>query len=256
MNSPKSKILLLVICLPLIIATNAGAQTADTISQIDRLFARYHNEMPGVSVAIEREGKIIYNKEIALLRIEPGLLNNGNSSGYAAGLMIGKWNQYNEISHSGSTAGYRAWLAWYPEKKISVAILSNYASFDPVGVGRAITAIFLGPKAGTETAGTATGGTERTQRAEPIQLDPAQASEYSGTYYSEDADVTYTIEARASEVWVYRMAGDTFRLTPSLKDEFTNASNGTFKFTRDKKGKISGFSVSVSRALNVPFKKL
>jgi hypothetical protein len=170
--------------------------------------------------------------------------------------MIGKWNQYNEISHSGSTAGYRAWLAWYPEKKISVAILSNYASFDPVGVGRAITAIFLGPRAPSPTPAATEGATESTPRAEPFQLDATKAIEYAGTYHSDDADVTYRIEARTNEVWVYRMAGDTFRLTPSLKDEFTNAANGTFKFTRDKKGKISGFTVSVSRALNVPFKKL
>ena len=198
----------------------------------------------------------LFNKEIAQLRIEPGILNNGNSSGYAAGLMIGKWNQYNEISHSGSTAGYRAWLAWYPEKKISVAILSNYASFDPAGVGRAITAVFLGPRASSPAPGNAAVETERTPRTEPFQLDETKASEYIGTYYSDDADATYKIETRANEVWVYRMAGDIFRLTPSLKDEFTNASNGAFKFTRDKKGKITGFNVSVSRALNVPFKKL
>lgn len=197
----------------------------------------------------------LFNSNIARLRIEPGLLNNGNSSGYAAGLMIGKWNELTEISHSGSTAGYIAWLAWYPEKKLSVVLLSNYASTDPVGIGRAMAAVFLGAREVSAT-GSATGTDAANRRAEPYQIDNVKAGEYAGNYYSEDADVKYRIDARNNEVWIYRMAGDTFRIIPAAADEFTNPSNGTFKFTRDKKGKITGFTVSISRAANVPFKKL
>lgn len=196
----------------------------------------------------------LFSSNIAQLRIESGLLNDGKSSGYAAGLMIGKWNEFSEISHSGSTAGYRAWLAWYPEKKLSVVLLSNYASTDPVGMGRSIAAVFLGAR--EESATGSPVGPATTNRPEPYKIDSVKAGEYVGKYYSDDVDVTYTIEARSNEVWIYRMAGDTFRISPSTADAFTNASNGTFKFTRDKKGKISGFTVSVSRAVNVPFRKL
>ena len=191
----------------------------------------------------------IFNREIALLRVEPGILTSGRSSGYAAGLMIGKWNGFEEISHSGSTGGYRAWLAWYPEKKLSVAILSNYASVEPTGAGRNIAAIFMGRAAPQSTANTPRTDTERFTPT-------ANMEDYAGNYYSDDVDVTYRIEIREGEVWVYRKAGDTYRLTPAENDGFSSAGNGTYKFLRDRRGRVTGFTISVSRAIDVPFRKL
>ncbi len=191
----------------------------------------------------------IFNSETALLRIEPGLLTSGRSSDYAAGLMIGEWNGFGEISHSGSTGGYRAWLAYYPEKKLSVAILSNHASFNPSGVGRSIAGIFMGTPPSEQRT------TLRATRPEPYVPD-TDLNIYSGTYYSEDIDVYYKLELRDNEVWVYRKAGDTFRLTPTGYDEFAAGGSGTYRFIRDRRGRITGFTISVSRAENVPFMKL
>ncbi|MBM3420139.1 MAG: hypothetical protein FJY11_03285 [Bacteroidetes bacterium] len=191
----------------------------------------------------------IFTGEIARLRVEPGMLTSGRSAGYAAGLMIGEWNGFDEISHSGATGGYRAWLAWYPDKKLSVAILSNYASFDPAGAGRNIASIFLGrPVPGARMTVAVPG--------DGPFVPTAAMSEYAGSYYSEDVDVTYKLEVRNGELWVYRKAGDTFRLNPTGQDAFRSVSNGTYEFDRDRRGRITGFRVSVSRASNVPFRKL
>jgi CubicO group peptidase (beta-lactamase class C family) len=190
----------------------------------------------------------IFNAHIAHLRITPGLLNDGSSSGYAAGLMIGEWNGYNEISHSGSTAGYRAWLAWYPDEKLSVSILSNYAAFNPTVAGRAVASVFLGTP---QITATIRDGSQQIKQPAYENSDP---SRYVGNYYSEDIDVTCQIILKDGELEVYRKAGDTFRLTPTAKDEFSTTANGRFIFTKDKRGRITGFTVSVSRAENVPFK--
>jgi CubicO group peptidase (beta-lactamase class C family) len=265
------------------------------------------------------ESDELFNKNTALLRIEPGMLNDGSSSGYAAGLMTGRLNGFEEISHSGATAGYRAWLAWYPEKRLSVAILSNYASFNPNIAGRDIASLFVGKEAATtpiqppatqvvlttgdrarwtgiwfneqtaevlritESEGkVVTGnqaytplhrdtlrrgnqtyvlgrdntillGTRVYRKAEPVLTGIEALSRYSGRYYSADADVAYTIETRGEEVWVYRKAGDSFRLLPAFRDGFSTLNNGFFRFTRDRRGNVTGFTVSVSRAANVPF---
>jgi len=192
----------------------------------------------------------IFNAHIVQLRITPGLLNDGSSSGYAAGLMIGEWNGYNEISHSGSTAGYRGWLAWYPDKKLSVVILSNYSAFNPTLAGRAIASVFLGTPQITTTI------RDGSQQTKQPTYENSDLSRYIGTYYSEDVDVTYQISLKDGELEVYRKAGDTFRLIPTSMDEFSTLANGQYIFTKDKRDKITGFTVSVSRAENVPFKKI
>lgn len=191
----------------------------------------------------------IFNSETALLRLEPGLLNSGRSSDYAAGLMIGELNGFAEISHSGSTGGYRAWLAYYPDKKLSVAILSNHASFNPTGVGREVAEVFLGTPVRQQRT------TLQPTRAEPYTV-TTDLNQYTGSYYSEDVDVIYRLELRDNGLWVYRKAGDNFRLTATGYDEFVAGGNGTFKFLRDRRGKVTGFTISVSRAENVPFRKM
>ncbi len=76
-------------------------------------------------------------------RVQKGKLANGKEIKYAAGLNVSKQFGFDEISHSGSTAGYRAWLAYYPEKKLSIVALSNDGSFNPTGMGRQIAEVLL-----------------------------------------------------------------------------------------------------------------
>lgn len=83
-------------------------------------------------------GKPVYN-----WRIQKGKLTSGKEIIYAAGLNVSKFFGFDEISHSGATAGYRAWLAYYPEKKISIVALSNDGSFNPTGIGRQIAEIIV-----------------------------------------------------------------------------------------------------------------
>ncbi|RYF99711.1 MAG: class A beta-lactamase-related serine hydrolase, partial [Chitinophagaceae bacterium] len=62
-----------------------------------------------------------FGKKLSALRITQGTLNNGQQIEYAlGGVFVKKFNGLTEISHSGLTAGYRGWMAWYPEKGITV----------------------------------------------------------------------------------------------------------------------------------------
>ena len=56
---------------------------------------------------------------------EQGVLSTGRKIAYARGLMILNWRGVPEVSHSGSTAGYSAWLGRYPEQDLSIAVLCN-----------------------------------------------------------------------------------------------------------------------------------
>src|SRR5688572_2654480 len=54
-----------------------------------------------------------------------GVLNDGRKINYALGLDVTSYKGVQEISHGGATAGYITFLARYPEKKLSIAVLCN-----------------------------------------------------------------------------------------------------------------------------------
>jgi CubicO group peptidase (beta-lactamase class C family) len=80
-------------------------------------------------------------------QVRPGRLTSGREIEYAAGLRVARYRGVPEVSHSGSTAGYRAFLARYPDQGLAVAVLCNHAGADAVGRGHRVADIFLGAAA-------------------------------------------------------------------------------------------------------------
>lgn len=64
--------------------------------------------------------------------VRPMRLTSGREIRYALGLFVSDYRGVREISHSGSTAGYRTYLARYPDHgNLSIAVLCNAATADP-----------------------------------------------------------------------------------------------------------------------------
>lgn len=76
--------------------------------------------------------------------IQPASLTDGHPVAYGMGLFLEKTHGLPEISHSGATAGYRAWLGRIPSKGISIAILCNAASADTGSMANQIIDSVLG----------------------------------------------------------------------------------------------------------------
>jgi CubicO group peptidase (beta-lactamase class C family) len=74
---------------------------------------------------------------------QQGRLTDGRTIAYAAGLMVLHWKGLNEVSHSGSTAGYRGWLRRYPEQGLSVAVMCNVASANATQLGHQVVDVYL-----------------------------------------------------------------------------------------------------------------
>jgi CubicO group peptidase (beta-lactamase class C family) len=115
--------------------------------------------------------RTIGGEKLYAFRIKQGPLNNGTKISYASGIVIGDYRGNLEISHSGATAGYRAYLLSYPDKKISIAILSNDGSFNAPAAGNAIAQIFLGKS-------------EMPVKPTQIKLTGAQLKPWAGIYKS------------------------------------------------------------------------
>ena len=74
---------------------------------------------------------------------EEGLLNNGESSGYAFALNNGTYKGLKTVSHGGALAGYRAQLMRFPDEAFSVIVLSNRGDANPTAKSFQIADILL-----------------------------------------------------------------------------------------------------------------
>ncbi|MBZ9647513.1 beta-lactamase family protein [Sphingobium sp. 3R8] len=75
----------------------------------------------------------------------PTKLNDGTPIAYALALVNLDHHGVQEVSHSGSTGGYRAWMARYPRQKLAVSLLCNTGDADTPTLGRDVADIFLPP---------------------------------------------------------------------------------------------------------------
>lgn len=74
---------------------------------------------------------------------QPARLNDGRELEYALGLFVTTWRGVREVHHPGATAGYRAFLARYPDQRVSVAVLCNASDADAAGLGRQVAELYL-----------------------------------------------------------------------------------------------------------------
>jgi CubicO group peptidase (beta-lactamase class C family) len=85
----------------------------------------------------------------------PGKFNDGRSLDYAFGLFVDSYKGVREIYHSGSTAGYNAFLAQYPDRHVSVAVLCNVTTGSATQYAHAVADIYLANHIRTEPVPTA-----------------------------------------------------------------------------------------------------
>jgi len=121
---------------------------------------------------------------------ERGRLNDGRTIAYAAGLMVLHWKGRDEVSHSGSTAGYSAWLGRYPDQKLSVAVLCNLAGVNATQLGHQVAEAYLGALTPDPLP--------------PVTVDPASLAAKAGLYCSVRDHQTLTLELQNGQLHLER----------------------------------------------------
>ncbi|MEO5817847.1 MAG: serine hydrolase domain-containing protein [Gemmatimonadaceae bacterium] len=254
-------------------------------------------------------------------------LTNGRLSFYALGLGVIDYDGVREVSHNGSTAGYKTVLARYPDQHVSVAVwcsnggvnagslghqVADLVLIKPTPIAKATDASIQLSKAAlaqwaglyrdpvtnqvmnlvaTETSLTAGGANalvplaatrfrmpngeasfNRTNgkksfvlvramgdssRFEEIANAPAKLtlSDYTGRYVSDELDVELRIIVRDGKLMLLRRPEEYLGLTPSYLDSFASPI-GSLRFSRDARGRASGFAIFSNRALDIRFKRV
>jgi CubicO group peptidase (beta-lactamase class C family) len=70
-------------------------------------------------------------------------LEGGREIDYALGLTVTDYKGVPEISHGGATAGYRTFLARFPEQQLSIALLCNVSNVNTAKLAHQMADIFL-----------------------------------------------------------------------------------------------------------------
>jgi CubicO group peptidase (beta-lactamase class C family) len=73
------------------------------------------------------------------------VLNDGRKIAYALGLEVSTYKGLKDVSHGGATAGYQAFLARYPDKKVSVGVMCNGTAPSAGMIAANITDEIFGP---------------------------------------------------------------------------------------------------------------
>jgi hypothetical protein len=113
----------------------------------------------------------LLGKQVDVWRKQLGVLKIGKTITYASAIVISEFNGETEISHSGATAGYRGWLAFYPKQQLSIIFLSNDSRFELGKSAREIAAIFLGDEL-----------SQPIKEPVYVSLTPAESQRWNGFY--------------------------------------------------------------------------
>lgn len=182
---------------------------------------------------------------------QEGILNNGESAGYAFALVNGEYRGLKTVSHGGALAGYRAQLMRFPDQNFSVVILSNLASFRPTYMAQKVAELFLEDDMGPKEEDSSS---ENQDDEEAESYDLGSLEEYQGKFYSDELDVNYLLSIIDGKLSASAGNNNTWALEPIDKDKFS--AWFTLNFERDASGSISGFSVDAGRVQNLKFVKL
>jgi CubicO group peptidase (beta-lactamase class C family) len=179
-----------------------------------------------------------------------GKFNDGKPQDYALGLMIGELRGVTNVSHSGSTAGYRAHLNRFPEPHTSVAVLCNGSSGDATRAANRVSEAFLADRLkAVPPARTA---------AAPATMNPppsaSQLNALAGSFWSDEAETMLTAVVDQGGLVLKRRPDTVIKLTAIAPDKF-RGSIGTVTFLRNAAGAVEGLSVNQERVWDLRFTK-
>src|SRR5690606_13984778 len=155
-----------------------------------------------------------------------GVLTNGDTIEYATGLFVTSYRGLPEVSHTGSTSGYRAFLARYPSEHLDVALLCNVGAVNPGRVGRHVADAFL--RTAAPAVADEDDDDDDDERAAYVP-EPARVASVIGRYHSDEADVTWQVERDGTGLVVRIGPGLTTELRPIAADEFASRA-GRIRF--------------------------
>jgi CubicO group peptidase (beta-lactamase class C family) len=186
---------------------------------------------------------------------------SGAQQTYAFGLMIGTYKGLREVSHSGSTAGYRAFLTRFPDQHVSVAVLCNAGPANATALARGVADLYLGDRVNASATATPApaetrgplAGLARDDTFRPTATDLAP---YAGTYQSDEIETVLIVEVRDTGLVIRRRPSAAIALRAHSRDRFEGGAGlGLVTFRREN-GRVVALSVTQDRVWDLRFNRV
>lgn len=228
---------------------NSGIQGAGgvytTVADLARWVTNFHTGQVGGAAAIEQMKR-------------KGVLASGDTLPYAFGINVQEYRGLQMVAHSGSSAGYRASIMYFPEIDAGVIRQSNRSDFD-ASIPRRIADLFFGDRMEPAPRADADEDGEGTDEEDEPDWAPTLATlrGLAGRYYSSELETVYTLVVEDDSLVAKHRRHADFELTPREPDVYEGAGFfGTARFERDASGRVTGMRVSNGRVRNLLFEKV
>ena len=180
---------------------------------------------------------------------QEGMLNNGESSGYAFAIVNGKYKGLRTVSHSGSLAGYRAVQLRFPDQQFTVTILANRSDASPTSKAYKLADLYLKDQLVEETRETVEQKDYKVKK-----LSEKKMQVFAGHYWNERVGFRVEVSVQDNLLKLTDRSGEYF-LRPISNTEFIGRDDRQMKasFTRQSDGNYELTFVDRGTFLLKPF---
>ncbi len=186
------------------------------------------------------------------------VVRNGDTLDYALGVNVLQHRGTRELSHSGSTGGYRAHLLHFPERDASVAVLCNGAALNATQLAEQLGDSLIGARMRRAARGPL-GGVVHTLRRVDSTRAAVPATEWprlTGTYVSDEVRGELFVVTLEEGELVLRQAPHSRRALVPVADGRFQFGGGSIRFERGADGRATAMHVLQDRAWDVVFNRV
>lgn len=199
--------------------SNAGATSLFTnVPDMSKWVMHFYNGQPG-------------NQELTDLLTQKHSLNNGKELSYANGIVVDTYRRWRQYSHGGADAGYRTYLAVFPDLKMGFMVFSNLGDVDAGGLAYGMANFFIKDT----TQQNAAEKSAAADTAAAVLQDEKKWQRFTGSYIGDDGSpFSFDIKNRLLYYHIYWQSGF---LVKDAKDSFTIYNDPHVKFVFGIAGK-------------------
>ena len=149
----------------------------------------------------------------------PAVLTTGRTVNYGLGLSLETFRGTREVSHGGATGGFRTFVARWPDRSLSMAVICNVANAGPDGLAHQVADLLMGTAA-NETAASGTpsdrASADDLAALEGLYRNPATEEVIRIVHRGADliADLGGEVPLRPAGERRYRLGGGELRFDP------------------------------------------
>ena len=132
-------------------------------------------------------------------------LNNGETFGGAMGQFVNEYKGHQQIQHGGADAGYRSYLGRFPDQQLAVAVVSNYANFNPTQKALDVASLYLEAldDSGEDQEENQSGFISR----DFVDMSTEQLKSFEGTFWNEAGSYSRRLYVNDDGQFMYNRGG-------------------------------------------------